>query len=41
MDSQVCHMDRALQRGNVELLQKIAKEQKSAYQGSTEATLVL
>jgi len=31
MDSQVCHMDQALQRGNVELLQQIAKEQKSAY----------
>jgi len=28
MDSQVCCMDQALQRGNVELLQQIAKEQK-------------
>ena len=38
-DKQMCRIDQALQTGNVEILQQISTEQKSAYQGSNETSI--
>ena len=37
-DSQLCCIDQGLQTGNIELLQKIAAEEKGAYYGSSESS---
>ena len=37
-DSQLCRIDQGLQTGNIELLQKIAAEEKGAYHGSCESS---
>ena len=38
-DKQMCRIDQALQTGNVEILQQISTEQKSAYQGSNDKSI--
>ena len=37
-DSQLCRIDQGLQTGNIELLQKIAAEEKGTYHGSSESS---